>query len=258
MKLLSKARIPLVKIQREYIGTSFCIDICFNNPLALHNTRLIATYAACDSRLPALMMFVKLWAKARKINDAYNGTLKSYGYMLLLIYFLQNKVIPTLLPNLQLTGAGPNRKVSVSELECGGFDVWFFKDVEKIIPVLQQNDQSIGELLEGFFSHFAYEFDYRDWVCSIRILGGLQTKDAKNWTQMVEHLNDRGDAKVKDRYILSIVRCIITILTKQEDPFEITHNVARTVTRAGLYEMRGEFMHAVRSIRSNKLTDLLY
>lgn len=57
---------------------------------------------------------------------------------------------------------------------------------------------------------------------------GLQTKDVKNWTQLVEHLNDSGSAKVKDRYILSI-----------EDPFETSHNVARTVTRAGLYDIRG-------------------
>lgn len=90
---------------------------------------------------------------------------------------------------------------------------------------------------------------------------GLQTKDVKNWTQLVEHLNDSGSAKVKDRYILSI-----------EDPFETSHNVARTVTRAGLYDIRGgmckgfcfkaqahktEFMKAVRSIRSEKFGELI-
>lgn len=63
---------------------------------------------------------------------------------------------------------------------------------------------------------------------SIRIPGGLQNKSAKGWTQLVEHMNENGSAKVKDRFILSI-----------EDPFETTHNVARTVTRAGLYDIRG-------------------
>lgn len=103
------------------------------------------------------------------------------------------------------------------------------------------------------------------WVVSIRAPLGLQTKDVKNWTQLVEHLNDNGSAKVKDRYVLSI-----------EDPFETSHNVARTVTRAGLYDIRGgefvswnilcelsghantiEFMKAIRCIRSDKLCELI-
>lgn len=31
-----------------------------------------------------------------------------------------------------------------------------------------------------------------------------------------------------------------------QDPFEITYNVARTVTKDGLYTIRGEFMRATR------------
>lgn len=65
-------------------------------------------------------------------------------------------------------------------------------------------------------------------MVSIRLPGGLQTKDSKGWTQVIEHLNESGSAKVKDRSLLTI-----------EDPFEISHNVARTVTRAGLYDLRG-------------------
>lgn len=160
VKLLAKTRIALIKIQREYLGGVFACDICFDNPLALHNTRLLATYAACDSRVPILMMFVKLWARSRKINDSFGGTLKSYGYLLLLIYYLQNKCVPALLPNLQMV-ASSGRFVKPEELTCLGYDVWYSKDAE-IVPTIQQNTTSVGELLEGFFSHFAYEFDYRD------------------------------------------------------------------------------------------------
>lgn len=160
VKLLAKTRIALIKIQREYIGGAFSCDICFDNPLALHNTRLLATYAACDSRVPILMMFAKLWARSRKINDAFGGTLKSYGFLLLLIYYLQNKCVPALLPNLQMV-ASSGRFVKPEELACQGYDIWYSKDAE-IVPTIQQNSSSVGELLEGFFSHFAYEFDYRD------------------------------------------------------------------------------------------------
>lgn len=87
---------------------------------------------------------------------------------------------------------------------------------------------------------------YLQWVVSINVFGGLQTKESKRWTQLVEHMNENGSARVKDRFILCI-----------SDPFEISHNVARTVTRAGLYEIRGSLMAAVRAIRGNKPTDLL-
>lgn len=160
VKLLSKTRIPLIKVQREYIGGAFCCDICFDNPLALHNTALISTYASCDTRVPVLMMFIKLWAGARKINDSHSGTLNSYGFMLLLIYYLQNKVTPALLPNLQMISSS-GRAVKSEELECQGWDVWFSKDIS-VLPAIQQNRNTVGELLEGFYSHFAYEFDYRD------------------------------------------------------------------------------------------------
>lgn len=124
VKLLTKTRIPLIKIQREYIAGVFSVDISFDNPLALHNTRLIATYSACDSRFGVLVMFIKLWTRARRINDSFAGTLKSYGYIIMLIYFLQNKVTPALLPNLQMIAAS-GRAVNAEELECQGFDIWY-------------------------------------------------------------------------------------------------------------------------------------
>lgn len=162
VKLLTKTRIPLIKIQREYVAGAFSVDISFDNPLALHNTRLMATYNACDPRFGVLAMFIKLWARARRINDSFAGSLKSYGYMILLVYYLQNKVSPALLPNLQMISAS-GRAIVADELECQGFDIWYAKEVSRM-PSIQQNTQSVGELMEGFFSHFAYEFDYRD-VC---------------------------------------------------------------------------------------------
>ena len=41
-------------------------------------------------------------SKHRKINSPYKGTLSSYGYVLLVIYFLVHVKSPPVLPNLQL------------------------------------------------------------------------------------------------------------------------------------------------------------
>jgi DNA polymerase sigma len=60
-----------------------------NNHLALRNSRLIRDYSLIDDRLRQLAYFVKYWARRRKINDPYRGTLSSYCYVLMLINFLQ-------------------------------------------------------------------------------------------------------------------------------------------------------------------------
>lgn len=51
----------------------------------------------------------------RKINSPYKGTLSSYGYVLLVIYFLVHVKSPPVLPNLQqMPPLRPISKVCVS------------------------------------------------------------------------------------------------------------------------------------------------
>lgn len=64
-------------------NSKFSCDICINNILALHNTHMIAQYSRVDSRLLQLGYFVKHWAKCRKLDEPYTGTLSSYAWILL-------------------------------------------------------------------------------------------------------------------------------------------------------------------------------
>jgi len=43
--------------------------------LAVHNTRMLHTYMQIDDRVRPLVFAVKHWAKARRINEPYAGTL---------------------------------------------------------------------------------------------------------------------------------------------------------------------------------------
>ena len=74
VKHLAKTRIPIIKVSKgpciQY-PRGCSADVGFSNLLALHNTRLMATYAECDPRVRILIIFVKVWAKARKINNTY-------------------------------------------------------------------------------------------------------------------------------------------------------------------------------------------
>lgn len=60
--------------------------------------------------------------ETRKINSPYKGTLSSYGYVLLVIYFLVHVKSPPVLPNLQQMP--PLRPISQADTHIGGNNVW--------------------------------------------------------------------------------------------------------------------------------------
>ncbi|EAU34703.1 predicted protein [Aspergillus terreus NIH2624] len=210
-------------------------DINFSGHLALYNTELLRSYALCDERVRAVGIFVKMWAKARKINTPYHGTLCSYGYILMVIHYLMNIVYPPLVPNLQLMYHSSERRDTTSINQHG---LGFFSNEAKLkgkawIDPRYVNQQSIGELLRGFFAYYGSRGTYAprggfDWVrdvISIRTLGGLLSKDEKGWT--AAQTDESGH---RLRFLLGV-----------EDPFEHHHNVGRTVTLNGVKKIRAEF-----------------
>jgi len=152
--------------------------------------------------------------------------------------------------------------------------------------MLNHNQDSIGKLLRGFFEYYAQSgalsiggrgFDWGHDVISLRTHGGLATKQQKGWVgartvtetrteaapipapslqslstqvpsnsqQTVGHGTSRKTVtreevkEIRHRYLFAI-----------EDPFEIDHNVARTVTHDGIVAIRDEFRRAWRIISS--------
>lgn len=223
----------------EFVGDcGIQCDVNFTNFVAMYNSRLLWTYQSLDSRVGAVGTFVKIWAKARDINTPYRGTLSSYGYILMVLHYLMNVASPPVIPNLQYLAKTedswyPDRKIPLVD----GFDIRFLRE-PKDIQHLQEtnsnkNNESTPQLLRGFFRYYATRegfFWTRD-VISIRQPGGIMSKAQKGWTEAkwVEGRN----TNVRLRYLLAI-----------EDPFEIEHNVARTVGHHGLVSIRDEFRRA--------------
>lgn len=165
---------------------------------------------------------VKVWTKRRKLNSPYTGTLSSYGYTLLMIFFLSHVKRPVVLPNLQQIppSATSTRSANVT---LNGNNIYFYDDVATLRKEWSSsNTENVGELLIDFFRYFSKEYVYSKDVISIRTEGGLLSKDGNVWSSEL---------------------CI-------EDPFQSGYNVARTVTRDGLYTIRGEFMRASRILTS--------
>jgi terminal uridylyltransferase len=186
-----------------------------------------------------MVLFIKSWAKQRKINSSYSGTLSSYGYVLMVLHYLVNVARPPVLPNLQHEAEADGVPPTIID----GHEVCFF-DREDIIEtraskgLVTKNKESLGNLLVGFFRYYAVNSGGFFWtrdVLSLRTQGGLLSKDQKGWTGAKTEHNDNKE--VRHRYLFAI-----------EDPFETTHNVARTVTHNGIVAIRDEFRRAWRII----------
>lgn len=234
VKPLPKARIPIIKLTlNPSPGLPFGIacDIGFENRLALENTRLLLTYATIDpARIRTLVLFLKVWSKRRKINSPYKGTLSSYGFTLMVLFYFVHVKKPPVLPNLQRIA--PLRPMSQEEMMLEGRNVWFFDDTETLRKEWSSaNFESVGELLIDFFRYYSHDFQYNNTVISIR--AGHLTKESKGWMNDIDVGGLNENARDRNRL------CI-------EDPFETPYNVARTVTKDGLYTIRGEFMRATR------------
>ncbi|OCK86284.1 hypothetical protein K432DRAFT_376936 [Lepidopterella palustris CBS 459.81] len=230
-------------------GVGIQSDINFANPLALHNTDLLRCYCLCDPRVRPMVLFVKAWAKRRKINSSYSGTLSSYGYVLMVLHYLVNIAQPPVCPNLQLCWRPPvqveSLEKALEETSIDGYEVRFWRNENEIATAARQgrltaNRQSLGALLRGFFQFFANTSRYNspgfNWtgeVLSLRTPGGIRTKGEKGWTGARTTVVD--EKEIRHRFLFAI-----------EDPFEWDHNVARTVTHNGIVAIRDEFRRAWR------------
>ncbi|ORY65506.1 uncharacterized protein BCR38DRAFT_457642 [Pseudomassariella vexata] len=304
------------KLEFPKAGVGVQCDINFSAHLGFQNSLLLRCYSYTDSRVRPLVLFVKHWAKVRGINTPYRGTLSSYGYVLMVLHYLVNVAQPFVCPNLQELAPDPGP--TGTEIEgittCRGRNVRFWRDEQEIQRlagegVLNQNRESIGYLLRGFFEYYANSnmmstiqktgFDWGRDILSLRTRGGLLSKREKGWTgaktvlqshtdppptptgtEMQGHLRSpnpavldsmtmpdaQADPPLSPDRIAAGIPTIQTSKAKEfkevrnrylfaiEDPFELEHNVARTVTHNGIVSIRDEFRRAWRIIRSTGKT----
>ncbi|XP_047185189.1 terminal uridylyltransferase 7 [Scophthalmus maximus] len=195
---ITTAKVPIVKFY--HVRTGLEGDISLYNTLALHNTHLLASYAAIDRRVKILCYVMKVFAKMCDIGDASRGSLSSYAYTLMVLYFLQQRN-PPVIPVLQEIYDGKRPEVMVD-----GWNVYFFDDLETLPSRWSQygsNTETVGELWLGLLRFYTEDFDFREHVISIRQHGRLTTFN-KQWTS---------------KYIVI------------EDPFDLNHNLGAGLSR---------------------------
>lgn len=195
---ITTAKVPIVKFY--HVRTGLEGDISLYNTLALHNTHLLATYAAIDRRVKILCYAMKVFAKMCDIGDASRGSLSSYAYTLMVLFFLQQRN-PPVIPVLQEIYDGKKPEVLVD-----GWNVYFFDDLKALPshwPHYGKNTETVGELWLNLLRFYTEDFDFREHVVCVRQLARLTTFN-KQWTS---------------KYIVI------------EDPFDLNHNLGAGLSR---------------------------
>ncbi|NXM65400.1 TUT7 uridylyltransferase, partial [Serilophus lunatus] len=196
---ITTAKVPIVKF--FHVRSGLEVDISLYNTLALHNTRLLSSYAAVDPRVKYLCYTMKVFTKICDIGDASRGSLSSYAYTLMVLYFLQQRN-PPVIPVLQEI----YKESKKPEILVDGWNVYFFDKIEElsvIWPDYGKNTESIGQLWLGLLRFYTEEFDFKEHVICIR-RRNLLTTFKKQWTS---------------KYIVI------------EDPFDLNHNLGAGLSR---------------------------
>ncbi|KAM7298556.1 terminal uridylyltransferase 7-like, partial [Ixodes scapularis] len=207
---ITTAKVPIVKFY--HLPSRLEGDISLYNTLALHNTRLLKVYSAIDERVRVLGYTLKHFAKTCDIGDASRGSLSSYAYILMVLYYLQ-QCQPPVIPVLQELYPEGDKK---PEVIIEGWNVWFFDDIDRLQSVWSefgQNNESVGELWLGLLRFYTEMFDFRTDVVCIRQREPI-TRLQKSWTS----------------------RCMAI-----EDPFKLNHNLGSGVSR----KMNASIMNAL-------------
>ncbi|NXI59123.1 TUT7 uridylyltransferase, partial [Chloroceryle aenea] len=122
---ITTAKVPIVKF--FHVRSGLEVDISLYNTLALHNTRLLSAYAAIDPRVKYLCYTMKVFTKICDIGDASRGSLSSYAYTLMVLYFLQQRN-PPVIPVLQEI----YKESKKPEILVDGWNVYFFDKIEEL------------------------------------------------------------------------------------------------------------------------------
>ena len=148
------------------IETNIDLDITIQNKLPILNTKLIRLYSLLDQRFHILGIFLKFWVKKNKIHSAFDKFLSSYALLILIIHYLQNITEPKILPILQQIQNIQKVYTYYYEDKELKTNLYFEEDLDKIknymniINDKKENNNSIVELLIGFFEFYAFKYNH--------------------------------------------------------------------------------------------------
>ncbi|KAI8374833.1 hypothetical protein BD560DRAFT_393366 [Blakeslea trispora] len=242
VKPINTATVPICTFV-DPITTLKC-NVNTNDVLGIHTTKLIMQYMKLDVRIRPLLFTIRYLCKKKSIASARNGTMSSYAYHLLALYYLIHVQDPPVLPNLQqLTGAECKSKrcsYKRSKQMVDGCDVRYHdcviidnKETEDFAITFDLDEQStlwsststkeVGELLIEFLEYFSNQENL------------FKTMSISTPVDKIEM------QKYWEKHLIVL-----------QDPFSKTRNVCSNVTKMGGDLIRKEFKKASEMLKNGK------
>lgn len=214
------ARVPIIRCKHQLTGLS--IDINMSNPNSTYNSKFVGELMRRDERLRELCLFLKIWAKKLKLIG--HGSMTSYCLISLIIVSLQ---VQDLLPSVKQL-----QSFCLPENVCG---VNYAYILNLMPPIPAQT--STLELIRNFFVYYS-TVDFDKSVVS-PFLGCILDKETSMGTpgggfpeyeaQLLAMQEAVGEPP--EPFQLERSMCV-------QDPFELQHNVAKSVSQSSLCYLR--------------------
>ncbi|XP_077547829.1 terminal uridylyltransferase 7-like [Haemaphysalis longicornis] len=164
-KVIAITNAKVAIIQLFLVQSGLEADISLYNGLSQQRTRLLKMYSSIDNRVRERSYTIKRFAKTCDICDASRGSLSSYAYILMTLYY-PHKRKPPVIPVLQ--ELNPEREPK------------------------PDNNGSVGELWLGMLRFYMEEFNFKKHVVCIRQKAPL-TKLRNMWNSWCIAIEDPFD-----------------------------------------------------------------
>jgi DNA polymerase sigma len=212
-----RARVPVVKVKAPHID----FDITAHRRNGVRNSALLRHYLTQAPENRWLSIAIKSWSKRVGMNGPVGGYLTSYGFNILVVYYLLHRRRHEQLQSSESAAEGdvPNvgSTASVTFIDKDSLDVALIPAIPEYVPLEPPNPEALGEQVLDFFDFYLSRFPMESHVISLSHKEPI-TKQSLNWTKTAEDMkNNTSMEKVFYRL------CI-------EDPYEVNLNVGRNVS----------------------------
>ncbi|KAK7285168.1 hypothetical protein RJT34_19929 [Clitoria ternatea] len=229
--LISNARVPILKFKSDQQGVS--CDISINNLPGQMKSKILLWINRIDGRFRDMVLLVKQWARAHKINNSKAGTFNSYSLSLLVIFHFQT-CVPAILPPLKdiypgnmvdaLMGVRDDA-VNLIAQTCEANINQFISDKSRSI-----NRKPLPELFVEFLRKFV-QMD--SWAPELGI-----SPYTGQWEQIKNNM----------RWLPKTYQIFV------EDPFEQPQNTARSVSAGQMKKISEAFLRTYSLLNSKNPT----
>ncbi|KAL9543591.1 hypothetical protein MBANPS3_008044 [Mucor bainieri] len=243
------ARVPICKFVDPETGLR--CDINASSSLGVENSQLIDEYRKLDTRVGPFLYALKYFVKQRDINDNQKGTLSSYAYCLLGIYYLMNHEHDSpIIPNLH------NFKSNCDE--CRGYGCKI-GTTNHIVEKQQVRYHDCIEVVSGSKYQVKKEKRRQDCVTTrwdgfcFDNLGKIML-DFFKWASNIENLTTHMSIRYSGMDIPNVPNKFFKKSMVIQDPFILIKNVASSCSEAGLNKILAEFQRGAHLLEKTDTT----